>query len=157
MNHLLRHQCRPSTVTLHLHTDQQSQVQLQADFFSENQTKDFCQASSAPPPGSRGLKVANRSTLFFPGADYFSPGSFRSLHSKQHVRSMEWTFFCLCRLWTLQWTWLGTNLILHRKGWYLIIVTHQSTAGVLGAEEAVDQHGPAHWEMEANVLLEITA
>lgn len=40
---------------------------------------------------------------------------------------------------------------------YLVVVAHEGTAGVLRAEEAVDQHGPAQGEVEADVFLEVAA
>ena len=40
---------------------------------------------------------------------------------------------------------------------YLVAVPHEGTPRVLGPQEAVDQHGPAHGEVEADVLLEVAA
>lgn len=48
-------------------------------------------------------------------------------------------------------------MIQHEASYYLVIVAHEGTAGVLRAEEAIDQHGPAQGEVEANVLLEVAA
>ena len=42
-------------------------------------------------------------------------------------------------------------------GCYLIVVAHEGSPGVLGPQEAVDQHGPAQREVEADVLLEVAA
>lgn len=40
---------------------------------------------------------------------------------------------------------------------YLVAVAHEGPPRVLGPQEAVDQHGPAQREVEADVLLEVTA
>lgn len=40
---------------------------------------------------------------------------------------------------------------------YLVVVAHKSTPGVLGTKEAIDQHGPAQGEVEADVLLKVAA
>lgn len=40
---------------------------------------------------------------------------------------------------------------------YLVVIAHESSPGVLGPQEAVDEHGPAQREVEADVLLEVTA
>ncbi len=40
---------------------------------------------------------------------------------------------------------------------YLVIVAHESAACVFGTQEAVDQHGPAQGEVEADVFLEVAA
>lgn len=40
---------------------------------------------------------------------------------------------------------------------YLVIVAHEGPLGVLGPQEAVDQHGPAKREVEADVLLKVAA
>lgn len=40
---------------------------------------------------------------------------------------------------------------------HLIIVAHEGSPGVLGTQEAVDQHGPTQREVEADVLLEVAA
>ena len=40
---------------------------------------------------------------------------------------------------------------------YLVVIAHEGTPGVLGPQEAVDQHGPAQREVEADVLLKVTA
>lgn len=40
---------------------------------------------------------------------------------------------------------------------YLVVVAHKSPSGVLGSQEAVNQHGPAQREVKADVLLKVTA
>lgn len=40
---------------------------------------------------------------------------------------------------------------------YLVVIAHEGSPGVLGSQEAVDQHCPAEREVEADVLLKVTA
>lgn len=40
---------------------------------------------------------------------------------------------------------------------HLVAVAHQGPAAIPGAQETVDQHGPAQREVEAHVLLEVAA
>lgn len=46
---------------------------------------------------------------------------------------------------------------LHTLPSHLIVVPHEGSPSVFGTQEAVDQHGPAQGEVEADVLLKIAA
>lgn len=51
----------------------------------------------------------------------------------------------------------GVSILWSSSRCYLVIVAHEGPPSVLGPQEAVDQHGPAHGEVEADVLLEVAA